>query len=83
MSLECAFEWLHLQYTGIFDAVVGMIAEDQEERLPLNWAVLVEDWDTTYWTVWIYITWLLWARDGEAFRQRHATLSTWMVNMNL
>jgi hypothetical protein len=31
-----------------------MIAEDQEETLPLDWSVLVEDWDHTYWIVWIF-----------------------------
>jgi hypothetical protein len=61
---------------------VKAIAEDQEEPLPLNWAVLVEDWDHTYWVVWIYTIWLLWARDGDEFRTRHEDLWSWMVRMN-
>ena len=32
-----------------------MISDDQEEPLPLNWAVLLEDWDRTYWIVWVYV----------------------------
>jgi protein-histidine N-methyltransferase len=82
LSLECAFEWLRLNYADVFEAIVSMIAEDQEESLPLNWAILVEDWDHTYWVVWIFTVWLLWAREGEAFRLRHANLSSWMVEMN-
>jgi histone-lysine N-methyltransferase SETD3 len=82
LSLECAFEWLRLSYPEIFNTVVNMIAADQEELLPLDWAVLVEDWDHTYWIVWIFTVWLLWARDGEAFKLQHQTLSFWLSQMN-
>jgi histone-lysine N-methyltransferase SETD3 len=82
LSLECAFEWLRLNYPEISIPLVKAIAEDQEEPLPLNWAVLVEDWDHTYWVVWIYTIWLLWARDGDEFRTRHEDLWSWMVRMN-
>lgn len=82
LSLECAFDWLRLNYLDIFDTIVKMIAEDQEESLPLNWAILVEDWDHTYWIVWIFTVWMLWERDGEAFRLRHENLSSWLLQMN-
>ena len=82
LSLECAFEWLHLNYPEIFTVIVNMIAEDQEELLPLNWAVLVEDWNHAYWVVWIFTIWLLWRRDGESFRHRHKNLSSWLLQMN-
>ena len=55
LSLECAFDWLRINYEDIFTPVVQMISDDQDESLPLNWSVLLEDWDRTYWIVWIYI----------------------------
>ena len=82
LSLECGFEWLRVQYPDAFSLVVEMISEDQDELLPLDWAILVEDWDHTYWVVWIYILWSLWARDGEHFQLRHKCLSKWMIYMN-
>lgn len=82
LSLECAFDWLCSNYREIFDIIVSMIAEDQEESLPLNWAILVEDWDHTYWIVWIFTIWMLWMRDGEAFRLRHKNLNSWLLQMN-
>lgn len=82
LSLECAFEWLRLNYPEAFTVIVDMIAKDQEESLPLKWTVLVEDWDHTYWIVWIFTVWLLWARDGEVFRLQHKTLCTWLSQMN-
>jgi hypothetical protein len=42
----------------------------------------VEDWDHTYWIVWIYIVWMIWARDGESFSESHLNLSTWLEEMN-
>lgn len=83
LSLECAFDWLQNHYPDIYTSVVEIISEDQEESLPLDWVVLVEDWDHTYWTVWIYLVWMLWARDGQAFQSRHPNLSTWLVEMNV
>lgn len=82
LSLECAFEWLRIHYPDIHTSVVEIISKDQDEPLPLDWVVLVEDWDHTYWTVWIYIVWMLWARDGPAFQERHSNLSAWLVEMN-
>lgn len=82
LSLDWAFDWLRVNYVDIYNAVVELISEDQDEPLPLNWAVLVEDWDHTYWVVWIFIVWLLWARDGESFRLHHDSLSSWLLDMN-
>jgi hypothetical protein len=82
LSLECAYSWLNVHYSNIYNEVAELISEDQDEPLPLNWAVLVEDWDHTYWIVWIYIIWMIWARNGEAFSISHPYLSTWLVEMN-
>lgn len=72
LSLECAFAWLQLNYPDLASHVVQLISEDQDEPLPLNWAVLLEDWDHTYWVVWIYIVWTLKLQDNEGFETRHA-----------
>lgn len=82
LSLEIAFDWLRVNYAEVFTSVVAMISEDQEEPLPLNWTILAEDWDHTYWTVWIFLVWMLWSREGEVFRLRHPALSYWLVDMN-
>lgn len=82
LSLENAYDWLQVNYLEIYTSVVRMISEDQEEPLPLKWNVLAEDWDHTYWIVWIFIVWLLWARDGEIFRLRHPSLGAWLFYMS-
>jgi len=66
LSLECAFEWLRINYLDIFTSVVQMISYDQEEPLPLNWAVLLEDWDRTYWIVWTYIVMIIFCDDNSS-----------------
>lgn len=81
LSLECAFEWLHSNYRSICIAVVQMISEDQEEPLPLNWRVLVEDWDHAYWIIWIYLVSIIQLQDRDAFKLQHASLSTWLAEM--
>ncbi|TVY40367.1 Ribosomal lysine N-methyltransferase [Lachnellula occidentalis] len=82
LSLECAYSWMQINYPDIYDAVVKIISEDQEEPLPLDWAVLVEDWDHTYWVIWIYLVWVLWVEEDIAFQSRHPSLSTWLIEMN-
>lgn len=81
LSLECAFDWLRISYVELFDSVVHMISEDQDEPLPLNWAVLLEDWDRTYWIVWIYIMLILNGDSGGRANDViicHSTLKSWM-----
>ncbi|KAK6585921.1 hypothetical protein PZA11_000978 [Diplocarpon coronariae] len=71
ISLEYAYAWLHQSYPELAFQVSRLISEDQEEPLPLNWAILVEDWNHTYWTVWLYILWMLRLQDKEGFQVRH------------
>ncbi|KAH7336407.1 hypothetical protein BKA65DRAFT_607298 [Rhexocercosporidium sp. MPI-PUGE-AT-0058] len=82
LSLECAFSWLELNYPDIAFPVYDLISEDQEEPLPLDWTVLVEDWDHTYWTVWIYLVWILWLQNKSDFETRHVDLTTWILKVN-
>jgi histone-lysine N-methyltransferase SETD3 len=82
VSLQCAYGWLNLHYSEIYDVVALAISSDQEEPLPLNWAVLLEDWDHTYWVVWLFIVWTIWTQDREAFESSHPKLRTWLKDMN-
>ena len=82
LSLEIAFDWLRINYPDISKEVEKIISTDQDEPLPLNWATLVEDWDHTYWVVWIYLVWMLWAQDWETFQPSHHKLSMWHIEMN-
>jgi hypothetical protein len=78
LTLKVAYKWLETHYPDLHTSVTEIIAKDQDESLPLKWVILVEDWDHAYWVVWIYIIWMLWARDGSEFLARHANLTTWM-----
>lgn len=82
LSLERAFDWLRVEYLEVYYDVVRMIAEDQEETLPLDWSVLVEDWDHTYWIVWIFTVCMVWALKGEAFGTRHKIITSWHIVEN-
>ncbi|KAI6711135.1 hypothetical protein JHW43_006342 [Diplocarpon mali] len=83
ISLEYAYAWLHQSYPELAFQVSRLISEDQEEPLPLNWAILVEDWNHTYWTVWLYILWMLRLQDKEGFQVRHPDFGTWMSAMDM
>jgi histone-lysine N-methyltransferase SETD3 len=78
LSLECAFGWLQRHYQREHTAVTELIAEDQEEPLPLNWAIIIEEWDNAYWIVWILLLWMLWNREGDDFEIQHVDLYGWL-----
>ncbi|PVH88692.1 SET domain-containing protein [Cadophora sp. DSE1049] len=82
LSLDCAFGWLYKHYPDVTSKVSQLISEDQDEPLPLDWAILVEDWDHTYWTVWIYLVWMLWIHSKIEFETRHVDLAKWVFAMN-
>ncbi|PBP19402.1 SET domain-containing protein [Diplocarpon rosae] len=83
ISLEYAYAWLHQNYPELAFQVCRLISEDQQEPLPLNWAILVEDWSHTYWSVWLYILWTLRRQDKEGFQTQHPYLETWMSAMDM
>ncbi|KAI9046690.1 hypothetical protein LZ554_009429 [Drepanopeziza brunnea f. sp. 'monogermtubi'] len=83
LSLDCAFAWLQLNYPDLAAQAFKIISEDQDEPLPLDWAVLVEDWDHSYWTVWIYILWTLRLQNKKEFETRHPQFGIWMSGMDL
>lgn len=76
LTLAHAFSWLEVQYPDVHEAVAHIIADDQEEELPLDWPSLVIDWDHTYWCVWIYVVLSLMLRDGDKFK--HSGLGAWV-----
>ena len=80
LSLECAFGWLRSNYGQDYNIVVKVIAEDQDEPLPLNWAVLVEDWDITYWIIWTLILYVIWSREIGRLTLESPRLSGWVAN---
>ncbi|KAK2629904.1 hypothetical protein QTJ16_000724 [Diplocarpon rosae] len=82
ISLEYAYAWLHQNYPELAFQVCRLISEDQQEPLPLNWAILVEDWNHTYWSVWLYILWTLRLQDRGGFQTQHPHLGTWMSAMD-
>ena len=82
LSLECAFDWLRINHLEIYTPLVQSISDDQEEPLPLNWAVLVEDWDRTYWIVWLCIIIMVFSDDGRLLTYStvdfHGPLRSWV-----
>ena len=80
LSIQSAFEWLRKNYLDWSLKLESLISEDQEEPLPLNWDVLVEDWDHTYWIVWIYLVLSLQAADTSGFAALHPNVTTWISN---
>ncbi|KAH8670425.1 hypothetical protein BGZ60DRAFT_34760 [Tricladium varicosporioides] len=83
ISLSCAFDWLEHQYPDVHNAVSKIISKDQDEELPLNWDILIEDWDSVYWIVWIYLVWMLWALDNEGFQKKHPSIGSWLNRVSL
>jgi hypothetical protein len=80
LSLENAFDWLYFWYPTIHSAMYHFISKDQEEPLPLDWKVLIQEWDRTYWIVWIFTVWMLQENDRSDFHSRHPELDSWMFN---
>ena len=82
MSIEGAWAWCHAHFPTIHDAAMVIISEDQEEPLPLDWAVLLEDWNHTLWIFWIMIMWLVRASESESLTPSSEVLAGWMDFMD-
>lgn len=80
VSLECAYEWLRI-YPDIYYPIMKLISEDQDEPLPLDWALLLQDWDHTYWIIWICLILLL--QTTNKLVEAHSGLSTWLKNLKM
>ena len=74
-------EVLATMFQPEYMAVIKLIADDQEEPLPLDWSIIVEEWDHTYWIVWIFLLWMLWIRDGRSFKKEHDKESGWVMSL--
>ncbi|KAF7856995.1 hypothetical protein EAF04_009755 [Stromatinia cepivora] len=77
ISIEQAYSLLTQNYPSLSTTIHGLIAEDQEEELPLDWSVLLEDWAYTYWTLWIFIM-MLKASDQQTIAAIHPALEHWI-----
>ncbi|KAM3156121.1 hypothetical protein ABEW05_003368 [Botrytis cinerea] len=76
-SIEQAYSLLTQQYPSLSTAMHNLIASDQEEELPLDWSVLLEDWNFTYWTLWVYII-MLKQSDEKTLAAIHPALVQWI-----
>ncbi|KAM0312189.1 hypothetical protein ACHAO8_006524 [Botrytis cinerea] len=76
-SIEQAYSLLTQQYPSLSTAIHNLIASDQEEELPLDWSVLLEDWNFTYWTLWVYII-MLKQSDEKTLAAIHPALVQWI-----
>ncbi|KAI0999424.1 hypothetical protein K3495_g8770 [Podosphaera aphanis] len=79
ISLEDAYEWLKL-FPDMYDKMMNLISIDQDEPLPLDWAILIQGWDTAYWIVWICTVSLL--QHAARLAQVHVELSAWMRTLD-
>ncbi|QSZ37657.1 hypothetical protein DSL72_008756 [Monilinia vaccinii-corymbosi] len=77
ISLEQAYSLLTRHFPSLSTTIHRLIAEDQEEELPLDWSVLLEDWAYTYWTLWMYIM-MLKRCDQETVSAIHPKLGRWI-----
>lgn len=83
LTLETAFQWLELEYPSVHETLVGMIAEDQDEQLPLDWNILIkEGWSFTFLALWLVVVWTIWLADSKRFKTRHKYLSGWLLDMS-
>jgi hypothetical protein len=80
LSLDSAYEWLCHSHPTIGLEVTRIIAEDQEEELPLDWTILVEDWDHTYWIVWVFIILLIRQGGSTLFNHHDPKIDLWIQN---
>lgn len=83
LPLEAAFQWLELEYPSVHEILVSLIAEDQDEPLPLDWNILIgEGWNFTYLAVWLAVVWVIWLADPKQFGSRHNYLCGWLLDMS-
>lgn len=77
ISIEQAYSLLTEHYPSLSTTIHRLIAEDQEEELPLDWSVLLEDWAFTYWTLWVYMM-MLKRFDQQTIAAIHPALGRWI-----
>ncbi|KAB8304688.1 hypothetical protein EYC80_004053 [Monilinia laxa] len=80
ISLEQAYSLFTQYFPSLSTTIHRLIAEDQEEELPLDWSVLLEDWAYTYWTLWVYIM-MLKRQDQETASAIHPKLGRWIQDV--
>lgn len=82
LTLTSAYAWLKLHHYEIYTIVEELVATDQEETLPLDWGVLIEDWDHTYLVVWLYIILSIHECNPQEFATRHPQFAnSWLQHV--
>jgi hypothetical protein len=87
LSLDAAYQWLSTWHSDISSILEDYISKDQEEMLPLDWTVLIkENWDHTYWTIWLYVVSSLWLKSKQQFvltasLRSHRAIANWLEEM--
>ncbi|RKF74775.1 Ribosomal lysine N-methyltransferase set10 [Golovinomyces cichoracearum] len=82
ISLEYAYEWLR-KYPTIYAKTMKLISEDQAEPQPLDWSILLAEWDRVYWIIWIALISLLQKITAVTFARTHPSLNSWFENMQM
>ncbi|TQS35943.1 hypothetical protein Golomagni_03621 [Golovinomyces magnicellulatus] len=82
ISLEYAYEWLR-NYPKIHMKTMKLISEDQAEPQPLDWSVLLAEWDQTYWIIWIALIFLLQKITAVTFARIHPSINSWLEDMQM
>ena len=79
LTIECAYEFLRVNFNNIYILAVNHISQSQDEPLPLNWKTLTEGgWDKAYWICWICVLMFLYMRD-EGLKNK--VLDDWVQEM--
>jgi hypothetical protein len=78
LTLPGAFEWLRINYSTLSGLVEAAVAEDQEEELPVDWQILVPDWDHAYLILFVYILLSLSANDRIELSEKSPNLLQWI-----
>ncbi|KAF8864008.1 SET domain-containing protein [Acephala macrosclerotiorum] len=81
LSLECAYEWLSQAYPEVYNPLSTFVSDLEQEPDPPRWGVLAEEFGNIYWTVWIFIAYVLEIK-SENEVSRHRVLEQWLSRMN-
>ncbi|CZR58153.1 uncharacterized protein PAC_08044 [Phialocephala subalpina] len=81
LSLECAYEWLSQAYPEVYSPLSTFVSQFEQEPDPPRWGAIAEDFGNIYWTVWLFIVYVL-EIESESAVSRHLDLSKWLSRMH-
>ncbi|KUJ15347.1 SET domain-containing protein [Mollisia scopiformis] len=59
LSLECAYDWLGRTYPEVYGPLASFVSTLEDEPVPPRWEILANDFGNVYWTVWIFVVYVL------------------------